>query len=423
MIMTAKIKKICVVTANRSDYGRLKPIMRSIQKDMRLTLQVVAGTPLFFDHFWWYLRHGEPLSLWRSLRWYMKARFMSLCGRDAELARHEHLMKLLVADGFPIDARLPMFLEGGNQRVMTKTIGFCLLGLPDIFEKLRPDIVLFNGDRFEVLPIALAAVSMNIPIAHIEGGDLSGTIDESVRHAVSKLAHIHFPATKKSAERLVAMGENPQFVFPTGSPVIDTLVGLDCSLDNSLHERHHSGGGYIDFTKPFMLVLQHPVTTRYEKNQSDMKELIAAVDTIPMQKVFLTPNIDAGSDGVSAALRDYRKQNPRHVAFYKYFTPHDYYRIFSNASVVVGNSSSLIREGAFLGTPAVVVGDRQRGRERGENVIETGFEQTEIAVAIKRQLNHGKYPSSTMFGDGTASVRITDILATIKPPIQKVFYE
>ncbi len=418
--------KVCVVTTNRADYGRMKPVMEAIRREPKLELRLVVGTPLFFDHLMWYLRHGEPLSLWRSLPWYIRARWMTFRGRHAEVAEREQLLRLLAADGFPIHARLPLFLEGGNPRVMVKTSGLCLLGLPDIFEKLRPDILLFNGDRFEMLPIAFTAAVMNIPIAHIEGGDVSGTIDESIRHAVTKLAHLHFPATPKSGARIRAMGENPQHIFVTGSPVIDMLTGLDLSVENALHERHRSGGGYIDFTKPYLLILQHPVTTRYARNRSDMEALIAAVREMPLQKLFLTPNIDAGSDGVSAALRAYRDDAPADAAFYKQFAPHDFYRVFNNAAVVVGNSSSFIREGAFLGTPAVIVGDRQRGRERGKNVIEVGFDAVAIARAIEQQLGHGKYPPSLIFGDGTASSKIVSVLSTLEPgkiPLQKEFFE
>ncbi len=418
--------RVCVITTNRSDYGRMKPVMEAIRGEKRLELQVVAGTPLFFDHFWWYLRHGEPLSFWRSFPWYLRARGMAILGQWEKLKRREQLMKLLAADGFPVHARLPIFLEGGNPRVMAKTVGLSLLGLPDILKKLRPDIVLINGDRFEMLPIAFATVSMNIPLAHIEGGDVSGTIDESVRHAITKLAHIHFPATIKSAARIRAMGENKEHIFVTGSPVIDTLTGLDLALDNSLHNRYRMQGCRLDFTKPYLLVLQHPVTTRYEENRREMEELIAAVDEFPMQKLFLTPNIDAGSDGVSAALRAYREKKPARTAFYKYFQPHDFYRIFNQAEVLVGNSSSFIREGAFLGIPAVIAGDRQQGRERGVNVVEVGFTREDISAAIKNQLAQGKYPSSIIFGDGHAAERIVKVLAELNPaalPLQKIFYE
>jgi len=417
-------KRVCIITTNRSDYGRMKPVMEAIQKEPELELQVVAATPLFFDHLLWYFRHGEPATFWKSLPWYLKARNLAFWGKDAELQQREQLMRTITADGFPVHARLPIFLEGGNPRVMAKTVGLCLLGLPDILRKLKPDLVLINGDRFEMLPLAFSVVSMNVPLAHIEGGDVSGTLDESTRHAITKLAHIHFPATRESSRRIRGMGENSDHIFVTGSPVIDMLTQIDLSLDNSFHKRYRIGGS-VDFTKPFMLILQHPVTTRYEENYKDMKELTAAVDEFPMQKFFLTPNIDAGSDGVSAALREYRAENKLRTAFYKYFNPYDYYRIFSHASVLVGNSSSFIREGAYLGIPAVIAGNRQQGRERGRNVLEVGFKKDEIAKAIKYQLAQGKYESDDIFGDGRAAEKIVEVLKTLnleKIPLQKKFY-
>lgn len=420
------MRKICVVTTNRSDYGRMKPVMEEIQRRPGMELQVVAGTPLFFDHFLWYLKHGEPTSFWSSLPWYLRARSLSFLGRGSALEKKEQLMKLLVHDGFPIHARLPMFLEGGNPRVMAKTVGLGLLGIPAIFEKLGPDVVLINGDRFEVLPIAFSTVSLNIPLAHIEGGDVSGTLDESTRHAITKLAHIHFPASPRSAERIRSLGENPKYVFTTGSPVIDTLSRLDLSADNSIHDRYVIAGDRIDFTKPYLLILQHPVTTRYEKNREEMEELISAVDVISMPKIFLAPNIDAGSDGVSAAIRAYRDRRRPGTAFYKYFRPHDFYRILANAAVSVGNSSSFLREGSYLGAPVVLVGDRQYKRERGGNVMEVGFGRVEIASAIEAQVLRGKYDSSTLFGDGGSAKRIVDVLAWLDMPNfprQKFFFE
>lgn len=420
------MKKICVVTTNRADYGRLKPVMELIQKDPRLELQVVAATHLYFDHFIWSIRHNEPLSLWRSLPWYFKARGMTIFGKDAELESKEHLMSLLVADGFKIHARLPIFLEGGNLRVMTKSIGLTLLGLPDVFQKLQPNVVLINGDRFEMLPIAFTAVSLNIHLAHMEGGDVSGTLDESTRHAITKLAHIHFPSTPKSGERIRAMGEPPERIYVTGSPVIDELTHLDLSPDNSIFDRYTGGGERIDFTKPFILIIQHPVTTRYEDNKREMNELIATVDRLPMQKLFLAPNLDAGSDGISAAIRAYSDSGPDRTAFFKHLHYRDFYRVLNNATVAVGNSSSFIREGAYLGTPAVLVGNRQLGRERGKNVIEVPVDQKEITLALEKQIAHGRYDRDLKFGDGKSSQRIVDILRHMDfsgIPLQKNFYE
>lgn len=404
----------------------MKPVMEAIQKSPEFVLQVVAGSHLYFDHLLWYLRHGEPVSFWKSLPWYVRARHAAAREGDSGVFAREYSARLLTQDGFPVHARIPMFLEGGNPRVMTKIGGLALLGLPGIFEKLQPDLIVINGDRFEMLPIAFAAVCANIPVAHIEGGDISGTMDESIRHAITKLAHVHFPATQKSAARIRAMGEDPEYIFPVGSPIIDTISRLDLALDNSVYERNGFGGGTrIDFTRPYMLVLQHPVTTRYAENRRDMEELIAAVDALDTQKIFLAPNIDAGSDGMSAALRRYRDAKPAGTGFFKSFIPHDFYRVLKHAAVAVGNSSSFIRESAYLGVPTVIVGDRQQGRERGENAVEVTAERSRIIAAVDVQRKHGPYREDTIFGDGNAAQRIADIckrFARGSVRVQKTFH-
>lgn len=420
------IKKICVVTTNRSDYGRMKPVMERIRREPGLSLQVVAGTSLFLDHFWWYLRHGEPVSLLKSLPWYLKARGKVLLN-GAAAWQLEHLTRTITQDGFSVHARLPIFLEGGNTTTMVKTAGLGLVGIPDIFEKLKPDVVLINGDRFEIFSVAMAAAFSNIRIAHIEGGDVSGTIDESIRHAISKLAHLHFPATEKSRKRLVQMGENSDHVFACGSPIIDVLKTADLSLDNSFYERHRCGGMRVDLTKDFLLVMQHPVTTDYENNERHARELIAAVASFSMPSVFFASNIDAGSDGVSKVIREYRDQNPKpNAAFFKSIPTDEFSKVLAHARVAVGNSSSFLRETAFLGTPTVVIGNRQQNRERDKNAVEVPCERERIRVAIQNQIKHGGYPSSAIFGDGTAAERIVEILSHTdlnSVPVQKQFFD
>lgn len=407
-------RKVCIVTTNRADYGRVKPVMEALRDEPNIELQVIVGSHLFFDHFRWYLRHGEPASFWKSLPWYLKARRTTMFGSESDVFDLDYFVKLLITDGFHIDARVPMFLEGGNPRVMTKITGFALLGIAEVFERLKPDVVLIHGDRFEMLPIAFAAACLNIRIAHAEGGDVSGTLDESTRHAITKLAHIHFPATKLSAKRIQSMGEDVKNIHVVGSPIIDMISKLDLSLDDSIYSWNGFGGGEkVDFKRPYLLILHHPVTTRYDENQHDMEEILHAVDSVKTQKIILNPNIDAGADGVSAALRAYRDRRPKGAAFFKSFLPNDFYKVFANAAVVVGNSSSFIREGAYLGVPAVVVGDRQQHRERGRNIIEVSATASEIADSLKKQIAHGRYSKDLIFGDGTAAEKIAKILSEV----------
>lgn len=427
-------RKICVVTTSRADYGRLKPVMREIQNHPELELQVVAGTSLFLDHFFWYLRHGEPLSWWRSLSWHIRARRITLFGSKDRANRLEHLLRMLAGDGFPIHARLPIFLEGGNQRVMVKSAGLGLLGVPDIFEKLKPDVILLHGDRFEILPVAIAASFSNIPIAHIEGGDVSGTIDNSVRHAITKLAHIHFPVTEKSRDRIIKMGEDPRFVFHTGTPIIDFVKSVDLSLDNSFYYRYppltggiESMSRRVDLTKPYLLVLQHPVTTEYASNYDNMKNIMEAIDALKLPVMVIFPNVDAGADGVTTAIKEYYYgKKPPFAVFLKGLIPEDFCKVLAHASVAIGNSSSFLREGGFMGTPIVLVGNRQEGRESGKNVMHAGCNKNEIIDTARTQLAHGKYAPTSIFGDGTASKKIVSILTHIDLPalpLHKKFYE
>lgn len=419
-----KKRKILVAVTHRTPYGRLKPVMRAIQSHPKLELQVVAATPVFMHNLLFALRHVSFDALKSSFPFYLRARLRALWGKRPAIDRHESLTKLIRQDGFPIHARLPLFLEGGNLVTMTKSIAAGLLGFPEILAQLKPDIVLIHADRFEMFAAALAASMMNIPIAHTQGGDVSGTIDETVRHAITKLAHIHFPTTEKSKERLLRMGEDQRYVFMTGCPTIDVLKNLDLTIPPDIFERN--GRGYGDtpnLSKPYLLVLQHPVTTEYEHAKRNMEEIIAAIQRVKMPTLFFWPNIDAGWDGASAAVLEFLK-NPGLPALriFKTFSPEDFYRVLSRASVAVGNSSSFIREGSYLGVPAVLVGTRQQGRERATNVVEVGYNRDQIAAAIKQQLTNGRYPRSLIYGDGRSAEGIAEVLAAVKPVVQKRFF-
>ncbi len=420
------MRTICIVATNRSDYGRLKPVLDELHARKDVRLQIVIGSYAYFDGILKYLKVARSMSHRNSLRWYIRARLAKVFGGDAAVYAREDLSRALIRDGYSINARVPLLVGGGTPAEMVSTCGLGLLKMPSIFEQLKPDIILINGDRFEILSVAIAAAYLNIPIAHIEGGDVSGTIDNSIRHAISKLAHIHFPATKKSAERIIRMGEDPKTVFSYGSPIIDALASMDITIDNSLHERYPRDVGSIDLTKPYLLIAHHPVTTEYDSNHAQMEELLAALDEIGMPQFFISPNIDAGSDGISIAMREYRSSSAAsRSVFHKHISLEDYTKVLANASVAVGNSSSFIRESAFLGTPAIIVGTRQQRRERAENVLEVSARQIDIAQAIRSHLVHGRFPSSTLFGDGHAAQRIAETLATVDifDGVQKYFYD
>lgn len=416
-------RTIAVVITHRAPYGRLKAILHAIQADSRLTLKIIVGTPVSLHSLYDTFKHGSASSFFKGLPWYIRGRLKTIRSRG-DVSGHHLLARIIRKDGFTIDHYLPMFLDGGDLETMLKVQGNVLFELPDILKEVKPDILLVHADRFEMLPVAIVGATLNIPVVHTQGGDVSGTIDETVRHAITKLAHIHFPTTERSRQRIIQMGEDPRFVVMTGCPTVDTLKGMDLSIDEGIYKRNGKGyGGEIDLTKPFMLVLQHPVTTEYKKSKQNMEALLAAVRTAHMPTLLFWPNIDGGTDGASVAVREFIEDpGVPALSLYKHFNAEDFYRALNAAAVAVGNSSSFIREGSCLGTPVVMVGTRQQERERAENVLSVGYVQKEIEDAIKKQLAHGKYPQSTLYGDGTASKKIADALATLPlPSVQKAF--
>lgn len=385
--MADKIKrKICVVVINRANYGRLKSVLRAIQNHPDLELQTVVGSSMLI------YRYGKAVDVMR-------------------------------ADGFEPTAYLHMNVEGETPITMAKSAGLGLVSAPDIFEKLKPDMVLVNADRFEVAPIALAASYMNIPIAHTLGGEVTGTIDEHIRHAVTKLAHLHFVAHPKAAERVIQMGEDRNNVFVVGNPSLDLIANADLTLKPAEFLAKYGGtGAILDFTKPYLLLLQHPVTTEYGQGLKQITETLAAIHSLQMQTIILWPNIDAGSDDISKGLRKYKENYKSNlVHFYRNFAVEDYLKILANAQCITGNSSSGIMEAGFLGVPAVNIGTRQTGRERGANVMDVPYDRVLIKKAIVEQLSHGHYPKDTLFGDGLAGEKIAHVLSTKQVSLQKMF--
>jgi UDP-hydrolysing UDP-N-acetyl-D-glucosamine 2-epimerase len=255
------------------------------------------------------------------------------------------------------------------------------------------------------------------------GGEVSGTIDESIRHAVTKLSHIHFPANDAAAERIVRMGEPPDTVHVVGCPRIDLVAEIsqaDTGIPHAEWLTREGVGAHIDLSKPFLLVNQHPVTTEYGQGKEQIWETLEALEELQMPTIMLWPNVDAGSEDLATGMRTFReKRNPPYIRFYKNFPIETYIRLMLSSACVVGNSSAPIREGAFLGVPAVNIGTRQTGRDRGANVIDAGYQRDAIVAAVRRQLAHGRYPSDSLYGDGDAGRRIADLLARVPLTVQK----
>lgn len=380
-IIKEKKIRIAVVLVDRANYGRMKPVMQAIKDHPDLDLQVVCSGTMVLDRF------NMPL-------------------------------KNVENDGFTVDSQIYMELEGSTPTTMAKSLGFGIIEFSGEFSRLSPDFILMIGDRYEGLAAALATSYMNICLAHIQGGEVSGSIDESARHCISKLAHYHFPSTERSAEFLVRMGELEETVFHVGCPSSDIASSLDFQLPSNIFS---SGVGCeINLNEPYVLVVFHPVTTSYGEEVVEVQNLLNACKKTGLQVVWLWPNIDAGSDMVSGVIRRFREsEQPDWLRLVKNFTPEDYLRVLGNAACAAGNSSSFVRDSSFLGTPVVLIGDRQNGREYAENVKPVGYEEDEILSAIQSQVSHGIYQTSTLYGDGQVSQRIANYLAKVPPFIQK----
>jgi len=379
-------RKVCVVVNSRANYGRIKTFMRAAADHPGLELQLIVGASALLYRF------GSAIDVIRG-------------------------------DGFEPQAIVHSVVDGETPVTMAKSVGLGTIDLATHFETLKPDIVLTVADRFETIATAIAASYMNIPVAHTQGGEVTGSIDENVRHAITKLSHIHFPATERAGEFLLRMGEQPDTVHVTGCPSIDVLVQIGLSLPSDIFDRYRGVGAAMDISKPFLMVLQHPVTTEYGEGLAQIEATLKAVDRVGrqgMQVIWLWPNADAGSDDVAKGLRVFRENhNPDYLHLYRNFAVEDYARLLNNAACIVGNSSSGLREAAYLGTPSVNIGSRQRGRERAGNVIDVPHDTDAIHRAIDHQLAHGRYPRSLMFGDGSSGKRIADILATAPLRVEK----
>jgi len=370
-------RKICVIVNSRANYGRIRSVLRAVKNHPDLDLQLIVGA-------------------------------------SALLSRFGNVKNLISKDGFEPDATVYSIVEGENPTTMAKSTGMAIMELATLFENMKPDVVLTVADRFETMATAVAASYMNICLAHTQGGEVTGSIDESVRHAVTRLAHIHFPATKLAEDYLLRMGEDPATVYMTGCPAIDEIAELDVSCDPTLFDRYGGVGSNLDREAPYLVVLQHPVTTEYGSGLNQIRLTLEAIKELKIQTVWLWPNVDAGSDDVSKGLRAFReKEDPGFIHFYKNFAIEDYARLINNCVCLLGNSSSGIREGSFLGVPVVNIGTRQQGRERAENVIDVDYDSHAIVEAVKRQVEHGKYESIAIYGDGKAGGRIAQRLAEV----------
>ena len=348
-----------------------------------------------------------------------------LLGASAILSRFGELDNILKKDGFTKFEKIYSIVEGENLTTMAKSTGLSIIETSTFFENYKPDAVIVIADRFENLSVAIAASYLNIPLIHIQGGEVTGSIDEKVRHAITKLSDIHFVATKRSRDFLIRMGENKKTVFLTGCPSIDIASRAKSKLPRDFFIKNKGVGNFPKYKEKYIVVMHHPETTKYNETFNQIQQTIDAIWKLKDIKiVWLWPNIDAGSDIISKQLRILReKKLESNISFFKNFSPEDYIKLIFNCECLVGNSSSGIRESSFLSIPAVNIGSRQKKREQGFNVLNAGYNKNEIFNAIFKQINNTKIRKSFIYGDGHASKNMAKILTKIfkkKISVEKV---
>ena len=383
------MKKICVMIGSRANYSSIKSFLENCQKKKFFKIQIVLFS-------------------------------------SASLHRFGNLEELIKKSGFKISHILESHIEGENLSTMVRSTALSMMHMPEIFKKLKPDMVLTVGDRYETLASSISASYMNIPLIHTMGGEVTGTIDEKIRHATTKLADIHFPASNDARKRIIKLGEKKNRVFMVGCPRIDLARKVlkkrtDYKILNKYIDNHGVGNSF-DVKNGFCLVSYHPVTTEYLLLDSNMSNILNILNKLKLNSVVLWPNSDAGADKISAEIRKFREKN-KNLNNFKFIInlPTEIYIHLMNLTLcLIGNSSSGIREGSYIGTPVVDIGNRQKGREHGSNIINVKSNDIKsLENAIKFQIKKGKYKSVNIYGNGKASLKMIKILKKINLKIDK----
>ncbi|MBK9223717.1 MAG: UDP-N-acetylglucosamine 2-epimerase (hydrolyzing) [Flavobacterium sp.] len=372
-------RKIAVVITARPSYSRVKTVLTAIKNHDELQLQLIVAASALLD------RYGSAVNY-------------------------------IEKDGFEIAAKVFNVLEGENLTAAAKTTGIGILELSTVFDNLKPDIVVTVADRFETMATAIAASYMNIPLAHIQGGEVTGNIDEKVRHAITKLSDYHFVASESAKKRVIQLGENPEMVFNTGCPSIDIAKGVldNKELNFNPYEKYGGVGSKPDLSNGYIVVMQHPVTNEYQDSRKQIEVTLRTIQKINLPTLWFWPNVDAGADGTSTGIRAFREQHELpNVHFFKNMEGDDFLKLLQNCRCLVGNSSVGIRECAFLGIPVVNIGSRQNKREQSENCINVEYFEEAIEKAILESLKKDKIASSRIYGNGNAGEALANILAEV----------
>jgi len=368
------MRKILYISGTRADYGLMREVLFSLKKNPKLKIEVVATGVHLMPEF------GETLN---------------------EIKK----------DGFKIH-KINAIYEEDNKESMANFIGKFIQLLTGKIKQIKPDIILLLGDRGEMLAGAIVGTYLTIPVAHIGGGEISSTVDEITRHAITKLSHIHFSTTKKNAKRIIKMGEDPWRVFVVGAPGLNGILNEKLFSKKEIAQRYN-----LDLSKPILLVIQHPVSSEIEKTGRQMKETMEAIKELGYQAIVIYPNADAGGRKMIKVIEQYRRYP--FIQIYKSIARKDYLSLMQVASAMVGNSSSGIIEAPSFHLGVVNIGEREKGRERAENIIEADYDKEQIKKAIKKAIYDKKFieklrKCKNPYGDGEAGVRIADILSEMK---------
>ncbi|MGI0056537.1 MAG: UDP-N-acetylglucosamine 2-epimerase [Nitrosarchaeum sp.] len=374
-------RKILLITERRADYSKFKPILTQIKKSKHLDYYlIVTGTHL--------------------------------------LRSHGYTINEIRRDGFKITSTFKMHKKTKKDTgaEMVKTFGRAVINLSKEIEKIKPDIILAGFDIGASLAAAITGAHMNIIVAHVEGGDVTGTIDESIRHAITKFSHIHFTSNELARWRLIKMGEKPVYVFVVGNPALDKILQIKNISQKELQIEFK-----IDFSKPYIIMVQHTVTSEVDEVDKNILKTIEAIKELDIQAIVVYGNADAGSKKISKILKNTK------ILQYPTIASEKYINLLKNASALVGNSSSGIIETPFLHVPSINIGTRQQGRGNPDSVINVGYNKNEIKKAIEKAINDKVFLKKvkncqSLYGDGNAAKKIVKILETINLetiPVQK----
>lgn len=379
-------RKVCVVITARPSYSRIKTTLQAIKEHPLLELQVVLAGP-------------------------------------ALVSKYGNIDSILQDDGFTISEKIYTAVDGENLTAMAKTVGICLIELSNAFLKLKPDMAMVIADRFETVSVSIAAAYQNIPLVHIQGGEVTGSIDEKVRHANTKFADIHLVCSENARKTVIKLGEDPQYVFNTGCPSIDltSQILANPTLNFDPYTKYGGLGTKPDYKHGYIVVMQHPVTTEFSEAKLQIEETLEAVKDLKIPAFWFSPNADAGTDAVSKCLRQFCSQHDMsHVHFFDNMRPADFLRLVYNADCLIGNSSMGIRECSFLGVPVINIGSRQSGRDRADNVTDVDYNKDEIISAVKKWQHSERPAQSYIYGKGDAGKKMADILAKVPLRYSKI---